>query len=95
VELPEIDWKPGFNNWEGTNAAIQAHDWYKPKDGPDIPDRSIGDLVYRLLTKDYFKSWHTFSTTKYIPAKVDTWLEYLSLEYIHNNLHASSQPLWV
>jgi tyrosinase len=72
-------WASGINNWEDCNAAMQNPQWYEGNPG------SIAEAVYRLFTDEYFKSWETFSSTKYHSVTVGS--EYLSLEYIHNNIH--------
>ncbi|KIW08130.1 uncharacterized protein PV09_01064 [Verruconis gallopava] len=90
VGKQDYDWKAGYNYWQGTDSALRAHDYYTPgvRSNPPIPGKeSISDLVYRMMTTDYFGSWRTFSTTKYTPKQTQDWTSYLSLEYIHNNLH--------
>lgn len=62
---------------------MQIPMWYKdPVIGHFIPD-----AVYRMLSDEYLKNWDTFSTTAYGPKDTESATEYLSLEFIHNNLH--------
>lgn len=80
-------WVRGINNFGRANLSIQGHDWYAPN-GEDPTTDSISDLVARLMSEDYLKSWRYFSSTLHTseggaPAPTD----YLSLEYIHNNIH--------
>jgi tyrosinase len=42
-------------------------------------------MVYRLFLPDYISSFSQFATTKYRTEVKAT--SYLSLEYIHNNIH--------
>lgn len=89
----------GVNNWNGTNAAIEAHPFYhQPNDTIDpkdpnarsktgIEQHTISELVYRLLDPDNVPTWKAFSTTLYQKTDPNTWTDYANVEYIHNNLH--------
>jgi tyrosinase len=81
VSGDDTSWVGGVENFAATNSALQNPQWSDGATG------NIGELVYRLFTKDYFKSWETFASTKYYKDHPDT--DYLSLEYIHNNIHVS------
>jgi tyrosinase len=72
-------WAKGVNNWKSSNAAMQNPQWYEGNPG------SISEAVYRLFTEDYFKSWQTFASTRHHNLVRPS--DYLSLEYIHNNIH--------
>ena len=72
-------WVWGVENFTDSNNALQNPAWYAQNSG------TIGELVYRLFTPNYFKSWEFFASTKYYSEHPDT--DYLSLEYIHNNIH--------
>ncbi|KAK0752740.1 common central domain of tyrosinase-domain-containing protein [Schizothecium vesticola] len=57
-------WSPGVNNFGKIEAAINGHEWYKPRDQPIQPE-----ILLESLTPG------------------SNWEKWLSLEYIHNNLH--------
>ncbi|KAI9713808.1 MAG: hypothetical protein M1820_000538 [Bogoriella megaspora] len=80
-------WAPGINNWAKADDAISAHNWYHQSSPapPGLSTSAIGELVARMLTPGVLQSYRQFATTGY-NAK-DPWIAYLSLEYIHNNLH--------
>lgn len=46
---------------------------------------TLSDAVNRLFCDDYAPHWGTFASTKWVAEAEAT--EYLSLEYIHNNIH--------
>ncbi|SCO82768.1 uncharacterized protein FRV6_06981 [Fusarium oxysporum] len=87
----------GVNNFHEANNIFSHFDenCYNPYN-PDSKDRdklfkppgTLADAVNRLFSKKYTDSWETFASTKW-------WKEscqnvstgYLSLEYIHNNVH--------
>lgn len=74
----------GVNNYKMVADAIQK------------PDKNmlVSDIVYRMYTADYFKSWKSFSTTAYLPGGESAdWKEFGSLENIHNHLHVSPPPI--
>lgn len=54
---------------------------------------SLSDAVNRMLSPGYHKYWEQFSSTKWLsdhhPTEHATG--YLSLEYIHNNVHVSHE----
>ena len=73
------EWVWGVEKFGDSNTALQNPAWYAGNGG------TIGELVYRMFTPNYFKSWEFFASTKYYSEHPDT--DYLSLEYIHNNIH--------
>jgi len=82
----EKDWTDGVNNFESIADAINAHGWYGVDPKNDILKHSVSDLVYRLLSN--VRTWANFSSTfNNQPSDQVPWEEWLSLEYIHNNLH--------
>lgn len=81
------DWVDGVENYADSNAALQNSQWYSAPGDPTTHTGTIWECVYKMFTKDYFKSWETFASTKYYNDHPDT--DYLSLEYIHNNIHVS------
>jgi tyrosinase len=87
VDSGGSEWVYGVENYADSNAALQNPQWYSTQGDPTTHTGAIGELVYRMFTKDYFKSWETFASTKYYTEHPDT--DYLSLEYIHNNIHVS------
>lgn len=80
------DWINGINNFDVANKSIQAHRW-----GQIGPSYAISDLVSRLLTDNYLKTWRYFSSTAHGPDGVKpagvSPTQWLSLEQIHNNIH--------
>lgn len=87
-------WSPGVNNFQQIKAAIESQAWYTPEDQGDqkeILSKSLGDLVYRLLCTDV--DWPDFSTTASL-APHSKWEKWVSLEYIHNNLHVSPSQVF-
>ena len=89
-EVDKSEWMLGINNWQGCDGAIDGHQ-YEDK-GDSINSDTISDLCYRILAPGYAQDWQTFATTgtdrKSLQSK--DWVKYLSLEYIHNNLHVGS-----
>ncbi|KAM7210463.1 Di-copper centre-containing protein [Rhypophila decipiens] len=79
----------GKSDAEQIAKAINAHKYYGSAD-PDhhIEKLAVSDLVYRLLLGDKNPTWAEFSSTVMHNPKTDPhWKEWISLEYIHNNLH--------
>lgn len=75
----------GENNYEAVGQAIRGHQY---EDKSPINQLTVADLVYRLLTYKRYKEWASFAST--VTHKGSThWRDYISLEYIHNNLHVS------
>lgn len=77
--------------------AINNHEWYFSPDRRKPEDRKkreeaifkhpVGDLLHRLFKID---NWEDFSSTRVnqAPSDID-WEKWVSLEYVHNNLHVS------
>lgn len=62
----------------------------KKRQGPFESPGTLADAVSRMLSDGYHSTYEQFSTTKWWDSKkalVSTG--YLSLEYIHNNIHVS------
>jgi hypothetical protein len=52
---------------------------------------SLADSVNRLFCPEYTPHWEQFASTKwYNEGSFDTFTGFLSLEYIHNNVHVSN-----
>lgn len=84
----QSQWIQGINNFGRTNLSIQGHAWYI-NEGNE-PNYAISDLVSRLMSDNYLKSWRSFSSTLHSQEDQGTQpapTDYLSLEYIHNNIH--------
>ncbi|KAF3922528.1 Tyrosinase [Orbilia brochopaga] len=75
-------WEAGEVDNEKIAKALQKHPWYGRVD--NIP---LAEMVYRLFLHDYIKTFTQFATTKHAPESKTTPESYLSLEYIHNNIH--------
>ncbi|WYZ43577.1 hypothetical protein EsH8_VII_000013 [Colletotrichum jinshuiense] len=89
--LPDESQSQGINNYESVNKAIAQHGWDNDPKNPDDPIHKIrkhpvSDLVYRLLSNVH--DWASFSSTVTSqPRESKEWEQWISLEYIHNNLH--------
>lgn len=81
-----------------------VNQWYEPSPtedgGPDTTDKdkngkfigpgTLADAVSRMFSDGYHSTYEQFSTTKwYGSKKTQVASGYLSLEYIHNNVHVS------
>ena len=88
--VDEKDYMLGINNWQGCNEAIDGHQYENT--GSPINNATVADLCYRILAPDYAKDWQTFATTgKHRETLgMKDWVKFLSLEYIHNNLHVGA-----
>ncbi|KAM7189074.1 Di-copper centre-containing protein [Naviculisporaceae sp. PSN 640] len=94
---PSEDESAGKNNTDGIAKAINAHQYYGRNDDPKDPTRkpreeisklAVSDLVYRMLLGTPNPTWAEFSSTiTGDPKNNPNWKEWISLEYIHNNLH--------
>ena len=87
--VDEKEYMLGINNWQSCNAAIDGHQYEDPP--APINGATITDICYRLLAPEYARDWQTFATTGADRQTLDMkdWIKFLSLEYIHNNLHVS------
>ncbi|KAK4663665.1 hypothetical protein QC763_610400 [Podospora pseudopauciseta] len=89
------EWTEGVNKTEMIAPAINNHEWYFSPDRRKPEDRKkreeaifkhpVGDLLHRLFKID---NWEDFSSTRVnqAPSDID-WEKWVSLEYVHNNLH--------
>lgn len=102
----------GVNNAWAANGVFasmrEVNKWYNPgkETKPFLGPGTFSDAVSRMFSKDYYKYWEQFTSTKWYgewttPPKDDDSNQkydplhhpdhpptsYLSLEYIHNNLH--------
>lgn len=77
----------GNNNMDLLMTNFKSAGWYNNKHTPDIPPyKTISDYVYGLLSWQY-TSFNSFATTAYDPVPDSNRYGWLSLEYLHNNLH--------
>lgn len=87
-DAPQADWIHGSQQNDLVNAALQQPKWYNET----IKVGSIAEAVYRMFSPGYFSSWEAFASTLYIEQN-SAATNFLSLEYIHNNIHVSfSRP---
>lgn len=95
---PPEKWIHGVQNWEKANDALQHPAWYDLNDttgtAPPLNLGSIGEAVYRMFSPNYFDSWQAFASTLY-NEKNPGGKNFLSLEYIHNNIHVSFCLFWL
>ncbi|KAI1131069.1 Di-copper centre-containing protein [Nemania abortiva] len=81
-------WVNGLVNNSKVADALDNHPWYGNLKKPDqVP---IAEMVYRLYVPDYIGNFTKFATTKYKTSDdydKDEPAAFLSLEYIHNNIH--------
>lgn len=91
-QTPPEEWVNGVQNIKAANEALQNPQWYLPP-GAEGPGNtgSIGETVYRMFSENYFNSWEAFASTLYI--RENPGKNFLSVEYIHNNIHVSFQFL--
>ncbi|KAJ2985275.1 hypothetical protein NUW58_g5624 [Xylaria curta] len=74
---------------EKSNLALNVHPWLEDNEGPKNPNPRLQSLrheVQRLFTYD-FTAWGCFASTIY-GGKGTPPTDFLSLEFIHNNIHA-------
>ncbi|KAK3690182.1 tyrosinase [Podospora appendiculata] len=89
--VPEEEWSNGINNYNSITDAINLHNWYGVNPDDDLLGRPASDLVYRLLRS--VPEWKNFSSTGTNPVPDPDklphipWEQWVSLEYLHNNLH--------
>ncbi|KIL88341.1 hypothetical protein FAVG1_08420 [Fusarium avenaceum] len=84
----------GNNNYTEANNIFNNFDknWYNPNNKEEKPDfkppGTLADAVNRLFSSKYTDTWDTFASTKYwAESAQEVSTGYLSLEYIHNNVH--------
>lgn len=93
----------GKNEWQSCNTALATagdrfyrprrgykkdhksmskHEWAKIKPG------NLADAVNRMFSVDYNGTWTSFASTKwYAEEELNIRTGYMSLEFIHNNIH--------
>lgn len=96
LDTKEFSGLEGGNNWESCNTAlatagdrfykprgkITGEEWEKERPG------NLADAVNRMFSPDYNGKWTTFASTKwYAEDEAEVRTGYMSLEYIHNNIH--------
>ncbi len=84
-ENPKKPWIDGVQNWPAADQALAVPNWpnYEWKYGG-----SIGEAVNRMLSPGYHTSWESFASTRY-HGRDPIGPGYLSLEFIHNQIHVS------
>jgi hypothetical protein len=88
-DLTIVNGSDGVNNWSKSNEAIKGAVF------DSTLNWNITDMVSRLFTTDYLKSWAHFASTKYKPGSNDPPASWLSLETIHNLVHVCAKLLKV
>ncbi|ETS79629.1 hypothetical protein PFICI_09482 [Pestalotiopsis fici W106-1] len=71
----------GVNNWEAVNDNMADPYWYS------IAGGQFREAVSRMFSPGYLQTWSDFATVR---KDVDKKVRFLSLEYIHNNVHNDS-----
>lgn len=85
---PNEEWVKGEVKDDRVDHALKTHGWYQEKN-TKLVQGNIQAVMYRLFAHT-FTSWEMFATTRYdgkskkLPAE-----EFLSLEFVHNNIHVS------
>ncbi|EQB47725.1 hypothetical protein CGLO_13112 [Colletotrichum gloeosporioides Cg-14] len=84
----------GVNDFAKISDAIEGHKYEKDNSKiPEMNNHPVSDLVYRLLSN--VCDWESFSSTlKARLHKPTEWTQWISLEYIHNNLHLFNPDRW-
>lgn len=88
----------GLNEWKVVNKTLNdtVENWINPF--PNENDKfpyserpsTLADAVSRMFSPDYNSTWGSFASTKWFQESESTLSTgYLSLEYIHNNIHVS------
>ncbi|KAI1373531.1 common central domain of tyrosinase-domain-containing protein [Hypoxylon crocopeplum] len=92
----------GVNDFETANLYIKDFEkhWYNPypQSHPDhdkwTPPGTLADAVSRMFSPEYNSTWGTFASTKWWnESERNISTGYMSLEYIHNNVHNVSGGL--
>ena len=77
----------GVNNIQKVNDVMADFPFYPMNKSIPVPS-SLSEAVNRMFTPEYNGTWGTFASTKWYREKeADIQTGYLSLEYIHNNVH--------
>ncbi|KAK0515535.1 hypothetical protein JMJ35_001569 [Cladonia borealis] len=76
--------------------ALKIYGWYDEKEKTNRePHGTIQAVVYKLFATE-FTSWEMFATTRYDDSiRKPKGAEFLSLEYIHNNVHSWAGGEWM
>jgi tyrosinase len=69
----------GIQNNSEAAKNLQGANWYQS--GKEV--FTVGEAVYRLLSKEYFSTYKLFVTTRYSPEDTGNARDYMSLEGIH------------
>ncbi|KAJ4319923.1 hypothetical protein N0V84_006106 [Fusarium piperis] len=91
----------GVNNFDTANLTLNSMsdttNWYNPYNDDTAvtqdkfkskPPGTLADSINRLFSSEYNDTWGSFSSTKWWAESAQTFTTgYLSLEYIHNNVH--------
>ncbi|KAI2628592.1 common central domain of tyrosinase-domain-containing protein [Hypoxylon sp. NC1633] len=84
----------GINNFQVANASINDVSWYNPypQGHPDskkwTPPGTFADAINRMFSPLYNSTWGTFASTKWwAESQKSISTGYMSLEYVHNNVH--------
>jgi tyrosinase len=92
----------GVNNFSEANIIFGnfENNWYNPyneeKESEFKPPGTLADAVNRLFSPQYSDTWGTFASTKWFAESAqNVSTGYLSLEYIHNNVHVSQRTLYI
>ncbi|ODM17575.1 hypothetical protein SI65_07250 [Aspergillus cristatus] len=79
-------WADGGQNWLRSNLALNEHAW-NPQ--PAKPQQTVQFMTWKLLQQNGGPtSWTAFSSTRYCRSHDEKPEYWLSLEMIHNNIHA-------
>ncbi|KAI1113782.1 Di-copper centre-containing protein [Nemania sp. NC0429] len=88
AQTASANWVNGMVDNKKVAEALEDHEWIGTLDTADnVP---LAEMVYRLYVPYYVGNFSKFATTKYRTS--EDWSEdepasFLSLEYIHNNIH--------
>lgn len=85
----------GENKWYKPDKRGDDHTPAQSTAAPTEPDfvspGTFSDAVNRMFSPGYYKYWEEFCSTRWYSEDHNTYppMGYLSLEYIHNNVHVS------
>lgn len=85
VQNDDMTWTglDGVNNWEFVNDALYNPAWYSLKGG------EFKEAVSRMFAPGYLRTWSQFAT---VARDSNDNVSFMSLEYIHNNVHVCYTP---
>lgn len=86
------NWKglQGVNDWEKVNLSLENPRWRYGggmEEGP-YDGMQFREGVLRMFSEGYLTKWGDFASVRFDPNAGDN-VNFLSLEYIHNNIHVS------